>query len=69
MFPNPASDVLYLKNLPSQTAEYAIFNVMGQQVKKGSTNGAVSVAGLGSGLYLMQIEGENFRNTAKFIVE
>lgn len=69
VFPNPASDVLYLENLPSQTAEYAIFNVMGQQVKKGSTNGAVSVAGLGSGLYLMQIEGENFRNTAKFIVE
>ena len=69
VYPNPVSDVLYLKDLPCETMEYSIFNVLGQKVMAGSSNGAISVAGLGKGLYFLQVKGENFCETAKFVVK
>ena len=69
VYPNPASDMLYLKNLPSETVQYSIFNVLGQEVTAGSTNGSISVAGLKKGVYFLQIKGENYHKTVKFIVK
>lgn len=69
VYPNPASDVLYLKNLPCERIEYSIFNVLGQEVTAGSSCGTISVAGLEKGLYFLQIKGENLRKTAKFVVQ
>ena len=69
VYPNPASDVLYLKNLSCGTVDYAIFNALGQQVAVGSTHGTISVAGLEKGLYILQIKGEKHIETAKFVVE
>jgi hypothetical protein len=69
VFPIPVSDVLYMRNFPSETVEYAIFNVLGQMVTMGSSNGTVSVADLGKGLYLLQVKGENFLETSKFVVK
>ena len=68
VFPNPVSDILYVKNLPNEV-EYAIFNVLGQKVTEGSSCGTVSVAGLEKGLYVLQIKGENSLETAKFVVK
>ena len=68
VYPNPATDVLRLKNLPREAADYAIFNVMGQKVKSGSTSGTITVAELGRGVYLLQIEGDNHLEKAKFVV-
>ena len=69
VYPNPVSDVLYVKNLPCEKVDYSIFNVLGQQVGAGSTSGTISVTELGNGLYFLQIKGKNFQETAKFIVK
>lgn len=69
VYPNPVSDVLYIKDLPGETVDYAIFNVLGQKVTSGSTHGNVSVAELEKGIYVLQIKGEKTLKTAKFIVK
>ena len=69
VFPNPVSDVLYIKNLSSGTAEYVIFNVLGQKVASGSTSGSIPVTGLGKGLYILQVKGEQSLETSKFLVK
>lgn len=69
VYPNPVSDLLYLKNLPSETVDYAIFDVSGRMVTAGTSNGTISVAGLEKGLYLLQIKGEKLLKTAKFMVK
>ena len=68
IYPNPVSDVLYMKNLPCEQVEYIIFNVLGQEVASGSTRDNIPVAALPQGLYFVQVtDGESFK-TAKFIV-
>jgi len=69
VYPNPVSDVLHIKHLPCDAVEYSIFNVLGQKVAEGLTNGTISVAELEKGLYILQIKDENFLETAKFIVK
>ena len=69
VYPNPVSDLLHIKNLPDEVVDYAIFNVLGQRVAAGSTSGAVSVAGLEQGIYVLQIKDGIQQETAKFIVK
>lgn len=69
VYPNPVSDVLYLKNLPGETVAYSIFNVLGQQVASGTTSGTLSVADLEKGIYLLQTKGEERLETTKFVVK
>ncbi len=69
IYPNPASHVLYLKNLPCKQVDYSIFNVMGQMVSVGGTCGSIPVSELEEGLYFLQIQGGNYRKTVKFIVK
>ena len=69
VYPNPASDVLYINNLPCEQVEYAIFNVMGQKLNAGSSCGAISVAALDKGIYILQVNKGEFRQTARFIVK
>ncbi len=68
IYPNPTTDVLYLKDIPCEVVEYAIFNVMGQKVASGTTGGTISVAELRKGLYLLQIKGDKIQKIAKFVV-
>ena len=69
VYPNPVSDVLYLKNLPCERVEYAVFNVLGQEVAAGSSSGTISAAGLEKGLYFLQIKENRCCQTAKFVVK
>ena len=69
VYPNPVSDVLYVKNLPCEAVEYSIFNMLGQKVTTGSSTGTISVAGFKKGIYFLQVKAENFCETAKFVVE
>ena len=69
IYPNPVSDVLYLKNLPCEAVDYSIFNALGQKVAEGSSCGTISTAELEKGLYLLQIKGQNLLETVKFVVE
>ena len=69
VYPNPASDVLHIKNLPSENVDYTIFDVLGRMVAAGSTDGTISVAELEKGIYVLQIKGEKQMETAKFVVK
>ena len=69
VYPNPVSDVLYLKNLSCERVDYSIFNVLGQKVAEGSTCGAISVAALEKGLYFLQVKGGNYCETDRVIVK
>jgi len=68
VYPNPVSDILYLKNLFCKTVECSFFNALGQQMAAGSSSGTISVAGLEKGLYILQVKGGNRMETAKFVV-
>lgn len=68
IYPNPVSDILYIKNLPENQVDYSIFNVMGQKVDAGTSNGSISVTALEHGLYFLHIESGEFMETSKFIV-
>ena len=69
VYPNPVSNVLYIKNFPCERMEYFIFNVLGQEVATGSSSGAISVEGLEKGIYFLQIKDEGCCKTAKFVVK
>ena len=69
VYPNPVSDVLYLKNLSGEQVDYSIFNVLGQEVKVGSTCGTISVAELEKGVYFLQVDGEIATEKVKFVVK
>ena len=69
VYPNPVFDVLYLKDHTGGVVDYAIFNVLGQKVMEGSSNGSVSVAALEKGLYVLQVKGEKSLEMTKFIVK
>ena len=69
VYPNPVSNVLFIKNLPCKTVEYSIFNMLGQEVTTGYSAGTISVTGLEKGIYFLQVKGENFCETAKFVVK
>ena len=69
VYPNPVSDVLYLKNLSYGQVDYSIFNVLGQEVASGSSYGTIPVSTLERGIYILQIKGEKHHETAKFIVK
>lgn len=69
VYPNPASDILYLKGLPCVAAEYSIYDVLGQKIAAGTTGGTIPVAELGKGIYLLQIKGDKHIETTKFVVK
>ena len=69
VYPNPVSEVLHIKNLPCEAMEYSVFNVVGQNVTMGFSCGTISVDRLEKGIYFLQVKGENFCETAKFVVK
>ena len=68
VYPNPATDVICLKNCPDAEVEYTIFNVMGKKMASGTTEGIIHVAGLGKGVYLLRVEGGKHPETTRFVV-
>ena len=69
VYPNPATDILHLKGLDSETVDYAIYNARGQKVASGVSGGTIPVAELQKGIYLLQIKGDKRLETVKFVVK
>ena len=69
VYPNPATDMLYLKNMPCEEVAYSVFNLLGQEVAAGYSSGTISVVTLEKGLYFLQVKGENISQTTKFVVK
>jgi CubicO group peptidase (beta-lactamase class C family) len=65
VFPNPATNKLFLSGRADNSYEYEISNIFGQVVQKGTIdNGTIDIANLPRGLYFLKI-GNSFQ---KFIV-
>lgn len=66
VYPNPATDVLYLKG--ADKANVAVYNAAGQKVlSKAVTNGQLNVSELQKGVYTITIDTNGKPSTTKFI--
>ncbi|TAH25087.1 MAG: BspA family leucine-rich repeat surface protein [Cytophagales bacterium] len=60
LYPNPAKEVLYLKNAPMDS-NYSIFDGLGRLVSSGQCqNEAISIATLASGLYSLRLGNKQY---------
>lgn len=71
MYPNPVTNgVLYITSNSSQAKSIAIFDVLGKQVVKATTeNNKVNISNLNSGVYIVKITEEGKTDTRKLIIE
>lgn len=62
LYPNPASDIIYLKGL-DKAQEIEIFNALGYQIRKETidTDGEIRISDLSSGLYLIKFENRSLK--------
>lgn len=68
LFPNPATDVLYITT--EKAADAVVYNTTGQAVSRvalQSGRNTLSVAALPPGMYIMQLAGDGVKGTARFI--
>ena len=69
VYPNPVSDILYVKGLPCEQVHFTIYNTLGQEITAGSTYGTISVSDLENGFYFLKVKGKDFQKTSKFMVK
>ncbi|WP_193550704.1 GEVED domain-containing protein [Marixanthomonas ophiurae] len=71
VYPNPAHNILNVELLDNREATYSIYNVLGQQVLKGSVNrtATINVDTLSNGLYLIKINDGQKELVERFIKE
>ncbi len=66
VFPNPAAQTLYVRNLEMQ--QFAIFNSQGLLMLDGSiNNGAISLGALAPGLYFLELQSLNGSNMSRIM--
>lgn len=66
VYPNPATDVINISNVSSKT-RFEIYNVGGQLVNQGTTDGKVNVSKLTKGVYILTVESNGEKSQTKFI--
>jgi hypothetical protein len=66
VFPNPTTDKLILNISSNYFKDFSIYDIKGYLVKKGKTNGVVSVNNIPSGIYLISIELDDKSKVFKF---
>lgn len=67
IYPNPVSEVLYLRN--ADGANFKIVDLSGRIVKSGVYQNGITVSGLNKGNYIIQISGKNIQTSEKFIIK
>jgi len=67
IYPNPVSDILYVKN--ADGAQFKIIDFSGRVVQSGFYNEGITVSDLNKGNYIIQITGKNIQKTEKFIIK
>ena len=68
IFPNPASDRLFVKNFEKFTG-YRIFSMNGDLLNSGKTSATIDVSKLVNGLYLIEFVGESTVYREKFLIK
>jgi hypothetical protein len=66
-YPNPATEVLFMKNQNKQS-QISMFNAQGQAIECAIVNGNIDISNLSKGLYFIEfIDNNNHVNSFKFI--
>jgi hypothetical protein len=68
IYPNPTSTKLHVKFSSQETADYVIYNIMGQVLQQGKLQetSVIDVESLASGMYYLKIVGKE-NTTVKFV--
>ena len=71
VYPNPAHDLFFIKNLPSE-GTFRLFSLQGQLLRSGEVPAGdteIQTSGLGNGLYLLEVSGTFGTRQGKLIVK
>ncbi|TVQ13599.1 MAG: M28 family peptidase [Bacteroidetes bacterium] len=71
LYPNPATDKVTISMEGGQQTSVTISNVAGQKVSSFTMQGSgeINITNLPAGIYMLQIQGGNFRETHKLLVQ
>jgi len=69
VYPNPANDVIYLKNALGADFQYSIYSASGQLMQSGITSNSISVANWPEGIYFLQLQSASGFVVKKVVVE
>jgi hypothetical protein len=66
MYPNPASDVVYIDGNYSQL-KVVVYDILGKQVMNKPIKNTINISQLEKGVYILQLSAGNQRNTQRII--
>jgi hypothetical protein len=69
VYPNPASNNLYINNIPDNTESINIINIEGKTVLNINAKSIIDISKLSKGLYVIKFNGSEFTETRNFVVE
>jgi hypothetical protein len=69
VYPNPATNNLYVNNVPENTESINIINIEGKTVLNISATSVIDISKLSKGLYVIKFNGSEFTETRNFVVE
>lgn len=69
VYPNPASNNLYINNIPNNIEFINIINIEGKEVLKTKTANSIDISSLSKGIYVIKFNGYDFVETRNFVVE
>ena len=70
VYPNPVTNgTLYINTTANASKEVAIFDVLGKQVVKTTTEKAVNVSNLNAGVYIVKVTEEGKTATRKLVIK
>jgi hypothetical protein len=71
VYPNPASDKIFISNLESNNVQIRIFNVLGKIVhqQKNNLENGISLSRFPKGIYMLQIVSDEKKVSKKIVIE
>jgi len=69
VYPNPASNNLYINNIPNNIEFINIINIEGKEVLKTKAANSIDISSLSKGIYVIKFNGSDFVETRNFVVE
>lgn len=67
-YPNPADDMIYLKDNLVTNSKYFIYSINGQKVQSGFTDGNIFIGNLKNGLYILKLQTAGEISCTKLII-
>jgi len=69
LYPNPAHDIVYITGSQSVSFAYSLCDMSGREIKSGTTNSTIDVAGVETGVYLVKIVANGAVSYNKVVIE